>query len=86
MKYFGEPLSFVVDYEKLKHVFQFDKNGTYETDDEKLIQWMKKRKPHIKAEENAASDIIKCKKCNFTADNKGNLMAHYRKEHPKAGD
>jgi hypothetical protein len=26
-----------------------------------------------------------CKKCNFTTDNKGLLMAHYRSEHPKEG-
>lgn len=51
MKYFGESLSYIVDYDKLKHVFRFDENGEYITDDEKLIAWMKKHKPHIKSKE-----------------------------------
>jgi hypothetical protein len=26
-----------------------------------------------------------CKKCNFTCDNQGELLAHYREIHPKEG-
>ena len=27
----------------------------------------------------------KCKKCEFSTDNQGELMAHYRSDHPKGG-
>lgn len=83
MKYIGEPNCTVIDYERLKPVFVFNENGEYETNDPKIIDFMKKKKPHIKAVE---SDLIKCKKCEFACSNKGELMAHYRKEHPKEGD
>lgn len=85
MKYFGQPGATVVDYEKLKKVFVFDENGEYETDDPKLIQWMKKNKNFIRREETEEStdDLIKCKKCEFTCTNKGELMQHYKHIHPK---
>lgn len=83
MKYFYQPNAIVIDYGKGKHIFQFNEKGEYETDDPKLIEWMKKNKWFIRCEDNAASDTIKCKKCDFTCSNKGELMAHYRKEHPK---
>lgn len=49
MKYTGEPLSHVVDYENGKGVFIFDINGECETKDAKLIEWMRTNKPHVKA-------------------------------------
>jgi hypothetical protein len=51
MKYFGEPNSFVIDYDKLKHVFQFDENGEFETNDRTLIEWMRKNKNFIPCRE-----------------------------------
>ena len=80
MKYFGESNQTVIDYKKLKKVFQFDENGEYETEDPKLIQWMKKKKNFIRCEETL---ILNCKKCDFTCSNKGELMQHYKREHPK---
>lgn len=29
--------------------------------------------------------LFKCKKCDFKTDNKGELLAHYKKDHPKEG-
>ena len=83
MKYFGEPGLTVVDYKKLKKVFVFNENGEYETDDPKLIDWMKKKKNFIRCEETPIETIMQCKKCDFTCSNKGELMQHYKREHPK---
>ncbi len=55
MKYFGEPLQFVIDYKRLKHVFRFDENGEFETTDQMLINWMKKNKSFIRCEESATA-------------------------------
>ena len=95
MKYFYLPDVFVIDYEKQKNVFQFDKNGEYETNDPKLIEWMKKNKNFIRYEETgpkepatpvqAEQPKMKCKKCNYETENKGELLAHYR-EHKKDGE
>jgi hypothetical protein len=88
MKYYGEPFCHVIDYEFGREVFCFDEKGEYRTNDEKLIKWMKENKNFIKHEEenNADNDTIQCKKCGAAFENKGLLMAHYRKEHPKGGD
>jgi len=87
MKYFGQPNLTVIDYEKFKKVFVFSENGEYETEDEKLIKWMKKYKNFIKCEETEKSvatiKSIKCTKCKFTCENKGLLMQHYKHVHPK---
>ena len=87
MKYFGESNQTVIDYKKLKKVFQFDKNGEYETQDPKLIDWMKKKKNFIRCEETKkkapADGSIHCKKCDFTCSNKGEIMSHHKREHPK---
>ena len=79
MKYFGEPGLTVIDYKKLKKAFQFDENGEFETNDPKLIAWMKKNKNFIPCEDKK----YKCKKCVFTTTNMGELLQHYKKEHPK---
>ena len=83
MKYFGEPNLSVIDYKKLKKVFQFDENGEYETEDPKLILWMKKKKNFIRCEETPIETILNCKKCKFNTNNRGELMQHYKHEHPK---
>ena len=81
MKFYGEPgmlvservrKPFTMEY-KMKPRFRFDENGEFETDDERLI---KKLKTKFKYDEG-----FKCKKCGKTFENKGYLMAHYRKEH-----
>jgi ribosome biogenesis GTPase A len=85
MRYIGEPNLTVIDYENNKKVFQFDDNGEFITDNEKLIKWMKENKGFIKYENNAIeSDKPMCKKCGLEFENKGLLLAHYR-EHKKEG-
>lgn len=66
MKYFGEPHLTIIDYKKGNKVFQFDEKGEYQTEDEKLIKWMKENKwfikyedKEIKTENNAESEKIK---------------------------
>lgn len=52
MRYYGKPNLHVINYKKpIKEMFCFDESGVYETEDEKLIAWMKKNKPHIRCEE-----------------------------------
>jgi hypothetical protein len=87
MKYFGEPGLSVIDYDNLKTMFKFNEKGEYETDDPKLVAWMKKNKNFIRCEENKlpADGLYNCKKCEYATTNKGELMAHYRTEHPKGG-
>jgi hypothetical protein len=83
MKFYGKSNMLVTDSRKdNKPLFRFDKNGEFVTEDERLI---KRLKQHFKYEDNAKSDSINCKKCDFSCSNRGELMAHYKKEHPKEG-
>lgn len=101
MIFYGQPSQHIIDYEKCKEVFCFDANGEFETDDLKRIEWIKKNKPFIRHEEikienasaqkpgtneTAKGNVMNCKKCDFTCSNKGELLAHYRKEHKKERD
>jgi len=101
MKYTHEPNVTVMDFIKVKKIFQFDDKGEFETEDKNIIEFMAKYKSFIKCEENEIEiikeveevkingnikeeiKIIKCKKCDFETDNKGELLAHYRKDHKK---
>lgn len=79
--------------------FRFDSEGRYQTDNERLIKVLKTKFKHdpvdkesviniVKPdEENRTSEIIlkHCKKCEFTCENQGDLLAHYRSAHPKKG-
>lgn len=97
MVFKGEPNQFVRFSNKTvirvtgKKGFYFDGNGEYETDNDLLIRVLKQ---HFEARddktENSVTDdkpteekIYKCKYCAYTTANKGGLLAHYRKEHPK---
>jgi len=82
MKYIGKPNLSVIDYYNNKLVFKFDKKGEFITEDKKLIKWMKENKNFIKCENNAKGEFI-CKHCGKDFTNKGLLLVHYRKEHPK---
>ena len=83
MKFYGEPNLLVNTRKKVNGMykntplFRFDKNGEYETEDKRLIE---KLKLNFKYEN---SETHKCKKCGLEFDNMGNLLAHYRKCHPK---
>jgi len=89
MKYKYQANCYIIDYERDKTMFKFDENGEFETEDLKLIDWIKKNKGFLKPiageakQEPAGVKLLHCKKCDFSTDNNGILMAHYRTEHPK---
>lgn len=60
---------------KMVSLFTFDANGEYQTDDIRLITKLKRKFRY--------EELHKCKKCDYTCDNKGLLKAHYREKHPK---
>lgn len=66
-----------------KKGFYFDDKGEFETDNEVLIKVIGQNFETI---EETEKEEYHCKKCNFTTDNKGKLMAHYREYHPKGDD
>jgi|GEM_PF-1955546 len=88
MKYKYEPNVYIVDYEKLKNMFTFDDNGEFETDDPKLIEWIRKNKPFLKPIEEPVKPqeqekpidekIYKCKKCDFESTDKMAYVTHCR--------
>jgi len=72
--------------------FYFDDKGEYETKNEVLIRALsqsfkivEETKPVEEPEtiDETTKPIRHCKKCDFTCDNQGDLMRHYRKEHAK---
>jgi len=77
-------------------IAMFDNNGELETEDKSLIE---KLKIHFKSNESEIDpktepveehkkevpQTIKCNKCDKTFGNKGLLMQHYKKSHPKKG-
>lgn len=58
---------------------KFDENGLFKTDDKDLIN---KFKLHFKYED-AETKTRHCKKCDFTCENQGEIMKHYRLNHKK---
>ena len=98
MKFYGKPNKKVLrrDVNRLlakgiigsRTLFRFDANGEFETEDERLIRKLIHKFKHdapIVTEEQTTKEhpALACKKCDFTTTNKGELMAHYRKVHPK---
>lgn len=59
--------------------FRFNEEGKYSTENTRLIARISRKFEEVKEESHS------CKKCDFTTDNKGLLMAHYRQDHPKEG-
>lgn len=84
---------------RTKIIGRFDKDGIFETEDTRIINRMKKYFDNVKdiaqcpdkKEVNAQhitpvipEKIVRhCKKCSYTTTNQGDLMKHYREEHPK---
>jgi len=79
-----------------KKGFYFNEHGEFETENPSLVKLLKLRfkyveepkEPAIETENNAdnSGETIKlkhCKKCDFTCENMGDLLSHYRKEHAK---
>ena len=60
----------------------FDANGEYETDNPVLIKAFTPLFAVVKEEPQEEKPVLICKKCDFTCDNRGILLAHYRSEHP----
>lgn len=83
-----------------KLLFRFDSNGEFITEDEKLIAKLVKRFKHdetittieekpVEAEEveiRTENTLRHCKKCDFVCATQGELLRHYRENHPKGGD
>ena len=75
MKFYGSPHELVTTAKRINGaiksipLFTFDENGEHETTDENLIE---KLRLHFKY------DQRHCKKCDFTCDNQGELMSHYK--------
>lgn len=84
-------------YKRKRLVFRFDERGEFVTDDETLIPRLVKKfrceetnttlpaKP-IEAEEveiRTENTLRHCKKCDFVCATQGELLRHYRENHPK---
>lgn len=65
--------------------FRFDSEGKFETENPRLINALKRRfKYDIEVVAEEKEETLKhCKKCDFTSTNQGELLKHYREEHPK---
>lgn len=87
MKFQYRPNTSIIDYDKLVKICTFDENGFYETDNPKTIKYLTKKATAVKVVEPVKKPteekVYKCKKCKFTTPNMGELLAHYRTEHPK---
>lgn len=76
-----------------KKGFYFDSEGKYKTENDYEIKYLKQvfeyeenNEPIVVQEDKNEEEknIKKCQKCDFTCDNQGELLKHYRKEHPKS--
>ena len=96
MKFQYRPNCAIIDYDKMVKICTFDENGFFETDNPKLIKRLQKSRkikqvleekpqeaPKDEPKKETAEKVYKCKKCKFTTTNMGELLAHYRIDHPK---
>ena len=96
IKFFGDPNMLITDFASGKPLFTFDGNGELVlSDDNPFVKRMKARfryevvaeqapAPEQKPREAAPEPKHKCKKCGFGSDDWGEMVKHYRNEHPKA--
>jgi hypothetical protein len=88
MKFKGTPNMYIKISNKLvKRVsgikgFHFDDKGEYESENELLIRVLSQNFEQCTDNEENKKH---CKKCDFTCDSQGVLLAHYRENHPKEG-
>ena len=73
MRFKGTPFSVVIDSKTKRAIAKFDENGILDTD-----EYTERLKRHFEVVEPK-----KCKKCNAEFYKHGDLLAHYKKEHPK---
>lgn len=97
MKFKGEPNQVVRITSPRKgevKVFSFNSEGIYESNHPVTIKRLQANFEQVVEEMSMPVELSEptpqetpaqfpCKKCAFIATNKGELMAHYRKEHPK---
>jgi hypothetical protein len=96
-RFFSEPNRTVNDGNTGLILFKFDSAGEYVTLDERLANRMKPHfkceeielmevkgnpEPESEPEKEQEVKVYKCKHCDYTTENKGELLAHYR-EHKK---
>ena len=70
--------------------FTFDENGRFETHN-RFVAYRLKSRGFKKAEDTPPSpqpqepqaELRHCKKCDFACASQGELLVHYRKQHPK---
>jgi hypothetical protein len=64
---------------------KFDENGEFESDDPEVIRQLRNIYRHDETveQQDDKPKTMKCKKCSFETENKGELLAHYRKDHKK---
>ncbi len=91
MKFYGPP-NMLLRVRNMKPIraIRFDLNGEYETENPRLIARLKTRfkceEPTEKPKQQKklpADGFYNCKKCDFKTENQGDLLVHYRTNHPK---
>ena len=91
MKFQFKPNVTIVDYDRMINICTFDDNGFYETDNPNKIKYLTTKATRVKVVDEPKDEpkdepeekVYTCKKCKFTTTNMGELLAHYRAEHPK---
>jgi hypothetical protein len=98
-KFLGTPFQAITSRVTGRVIFTFDRNGSYLTDDPIVIELARGHFRHQaltvtvvpeEAETSEPDDIsdgeakFHCKKCDYTTNNHGELLAHYR-WHSKEG-
>jgi len=68
-----------------KKGFYFDSEGIYETDNEVLINALGQSFEVVATEPKEPEKLYFCKQCDFATGNRGSLLQHYQKIHPKEG-
>jgi hypothetical protein len=92
LKIFGPPNMVVIDRDRRYAPIHFDANGEAVVPDTPFTRRVMSYYPQ-KSEaktpdsvpETAQEPVYRCKKCDYTTANKGELMAHYR-AHKAKGD
>ena len=90
MRFKAEPnlyVRFSIPLQKIigKRGFYFDENGRFETENPFLVKALSRQFDIDESENKVTSTeaIRRCKKCDFTCANQGELLKHYREKHPK---
>ena len=63
----------------------FKEDGTFETESPVLIKALSRQFEIDESENkgNSTETIRRCKKCDFSCNGQGELLKHYRENHPK---